>query len=203
MVQPFARYFHRTAILEAATRVFAKRGLQSVSVQDLLQASGVSRRTFYQYFDGKEGVIEAIYEISCTILVDAIRAAARQHADPNERLEAVVDVYLSFHRNRSSGAMLRVLETEALRSEKLGPRRMEIIDMIGAELVRHLEGSGGRPDPLVVHAAVSALEAISLRVHMEGVSEASLQRAKHAMLRVLTATLAGNGVVATPLPRAR
>jgi len=198
MGQPFARYFHRNAILEAATRVFAKRGIQNVSVEELLKESGVSRRTFYQYFDGKEGVIEAVYEISCAILVEAIRAAARKHTDVNERMEAIVDVYLSFNKSRSSGAMLRVLEAEALRSERLGPRRLEIIDTVGAELVRHLDGS---PDPLVTHAVACALEAISYRVHLEGTNDASLARAKQAMLRVLTATLAGGGVRATPLPR--
>src|SRR5687767_7811992 len=98
MGQPLARYFHRNAILKAATQVFAKRGTQSVTVADLLQASNVSRRTFYEYFDGKEAVLEAIYDISCAMLVDAIRQAARRHADPNKRLEACVDVYLSFNR---------------------------------------------------------------------------------------------------------
>jgi len=185
MGQPFARYFHRNAILKAATRVFAKRGTTAVTVEDLLKASKISRRTFYQYFDGKDGVIEAIYEVSCAMLVDGIREAARRHDDPHARLEACVDFYLSFNRT-SSAALLNVLEGEALRSRRLAPRRLEIIDAIGAELVRHLEGS---PDPLLVHAVVSALEAISLRIHQEGTSEDVLRRAKHAMLRVLTATL--------------
>ena len=201
MAQPFARYFHRNAILKAATRVFAKRGTLDVSVEELLKASGVSRRTFYQYFDGKDGVIEAIYEISCTMLVDAIREAARRVTKPSERLEACVDVYLSFNRKRSSAALLRILEAAALRSERLAPRRLQIVDAVGAELVRHLEGSG-EPDPLVVHAVVSALEAISLRIHFEGTTEESLERARRAMLRVLTATLAGGGVHPTPMPRA-
>src|SRR5262245_53903533 len=145
------------AILTAATRVFAKHGIAEVTVEDLLQAANVSRRTFYQYFDGKDGVVDALYDVSCGLMIDAIRKAAAEHADPNERLVALIDVYLAFNRNRTTAALFHVLEVEALRSGRLAARRQAVVDAVGNELARHLTTSDTSPDPYLVHAVVVAL----------------------------------------------
>ena len=53
----------RAEILIHSMYVFAQRGLARTTVQHLLDAAKVSRRTFYKYFRNKMDVLESIYRI--------------------------------------------------------------------------------------------------------------------------------------------
>ncbi|MFZ0377834.1 MAG: TetR family transcriptional regulator [Solirubrobacteraceae bacterium] len=47
----------RTALREAAKRLFAERGFEATTVRDIAGAANVTERTFFRYFDGKEGLV--------------------------------------------------------------------------------------------------------------------------------------------------
>ncbi len=49
----------RAAVLDAAVRLFAARGYRAVPVEDLAEAAGISRRTFFRYFPTKEATLFA------------------------------------------------------------------------------------------------------------------------------------------------
>jgi AcrR family transcriptional regulator len=55
-----ARDKRRKQLLNAATRVFARKGYWSASIADVIQAAGVARGTFYLYFRSKRDVFLAI-----------------------------------------------------------------------------------------------------------------------------------------------
>lgn len=46
--------------LQAALDLFSKRGYESTSVQDILNAVGVTKGAFYYYFKSKEGVVDEL-----------------------------------------------------------------------------------------------------------------------------------------------
>jgi AcrR family transcriptional regulator len=73
----------RSELLEAATRVFARKGYRNASVSDIIAAAGVARGTFYLYFKSKEHVFLAIVEGFYT----QVRRALEQ-ADPTPHLPA-------------------------------------------------------------------------------------------------------------------
>jgi AcrR family transcriptional regulator len=64
----------RAALAAAAKRLFAERGYQATTVRDIARAAKVTERTFYRYFDGKEGLIAHEYLSWLAILQDAVRA---------------------------------------------------------------------------------------------------------------------------------
>ena len=50
----------RTAIIEAAERLFLERGFGSVSMDELAEAAGLARRTLYNQFSSKEEIFRAM-----------------------------------------------------------------------------------------------------------------------------------------------
>ena len=51
-----ARVERRAALLSTARQVFAQHGYHSTSIDDLIDAAGVARGTFYLYFESKRAI---------------------------------------------------------------------------------------------------------------------------------------------------
>src|SRR5262245_63348231 len=71
-----------SVILHAAIEVFSRQGFAATSVEDILKAAGVARRTFYKHFGNKEEVLAAIYELATAELLGAIRGDGATGRDP-------------------------------------------------------------------------------------------------------------------------
>jgi len=52
----------RTALIEAARRLFAERGYDGVATEEIVRAAGVTRGALYHHFGGKAELLEAVYE---------------------------------------------------------------------------------------------------------------------------------------------
>ena len=50
----------KARILDAAQRVFLKRGYQSASLDEIAEVAPASKPTIYAHFDGKEALFEAV-----------------------------------------------------------------------------------------------------------------------------------------------
>jgi AcrR family transcriptional regulator len=68
-LQPVAR---RAQLLDAARRCFVRRGYHHTSVADVIGEAGVARGTFYNYFESRRAVYQAVLE---TVVEDVARAA--------------------------------------------------------------------------------------------------------------------------------
>ncbi|WP_194409247.1 TetR family transcriptional regulator [Microbacterium cremeum] len=84
----------RAAVVAAALELFADQGFDQTSVEQIAQAAGVSRSTFFRQFGGKDDVVFTDHEL----LLDRLRAfLARPHEDPWAAVcEASVLVYSHF-----------------------------------------------------------------------------------------------------------
>ena len=65
----------RQAILETAVGLFRKRGFDETRVQDILDAAEISLGTFYNYFSGKDAVLD---EFGRNVIADYVRLAAQE-----------------------------------------------------------------------------------------------------------------------------
>src|SRR5688500_5887621 len=82
----------RANVVHAAIDVFAKLGVEATRVEDLLEASGIARRTFYKYFRSKEDVLAALYELVTRQLLDALGAARASATGPATGTDALASI---------------------------------------------------------------------------------------------------------------
>ena len=52
----------RDALIRAAFRLFLDRGYEATTIDDITEAAGVSRRTFFRYFSTKEAVVFPMHQ---------------------------------------------------------------------------------------------------------------------------------------------
>jgi AcrR family transcriptional regulator len=64
----------RERLLQAGAEVFTTLGLEAASVRDLVKASGLAQGSFYNHFDTKEAVFDALVE---PLVVEVRREVAR------------------------------------------------------------------------------------------------------------------------------
>ncbi|MBO0700805.1 MAG: TetR/AcrR family transcriptional regulator [Zavarzinella sp.] len=108
----------RAAILEAAIRVFARRGYRDTNLQDVADALGVAKGTLYLYYRGKEELFLAAVDRGMVRLRDHVRSAYSDVPDPLDRLEVAVRAYLEFFRDHPDLAELLIQERAEFRDRK-------------------------------------------------------------------------------------
>jgi len=100
----------REQILDAAIQVFAKKGFQSTSVSDVIEAAGIARGTFYLYFKSKTEVFRAILDKYLHDLKEnAERETRRDYSLPNLRKtvrESLLDHLRYYAANRDLAAIV-------------------------------------------------------------------------------------------------
>lgn len=81
----------REQALDAAEELFYGRGVQSVGMDDIRGASGVSLKRLYQLFPAKEQLVEACLERRDVRWRGRLAEHVERSADPGERILAVFD----------------------------------------------------------------------------------------------------------------
>ncbi|MFC9787693.1 TetR family transcriptional regulator [Rhodococcus sp. NPDC127528] len=69
----------RLRVVSEALRLFSEKGYEATSVDEIAEAAGISRRTFFRQFRSKEDVVFADHEI---LLAQASEFLAADHDDP-------------------------------------------------------------------------------------------------------------------------
>ncbi|MBN9106251.1 MAG: TetR/AcrR family transcriptional regulator [Propionibacteriaceae bacterium] len=65
----------REQLIDVARALFAERGLEGTSVEEIAAHAGVSKPVIYEHFGGKEGLYAVVVDREVRTLHDAIRAA--------------------------------------------------------------------------------------------------------------------------------
>ncbi|WP_346772728.1 TetR/AcrR family transcriptional regulator [Rhodococcus sp. 14C212] len=96
--------------LDAAQAIMIEKGSTDFTVQEVVERSKQSLRSFYLQFSGKHELLLAIYEDALTRSADRIRAAASVQAEPLDQLR--VSVELLFEQSRPDSHAERPLFTD-------------------------------------------------------------------------------------------
>ncbi|MBK8257435.1 MAG: TetR/AcrR family transcriptional regulator [Polyangiaceae bacterium] len=193
-------FFSLNKILAGAADVFRQKGVDASTVEDILLAAGVSRRTFYKAFANKEEVLVALHRELSGLLMSVMRNALEGAKTARERLERCVDVYL-LAAQRSGGLMLE-LQAQALRTGKLAERRKAVLTEM-AELVEETSQKENRSlvDPLLVFGVLAGMEAVVRQMMESGrLTDSDMARARRVLVRLAAGALAEPGDDVPPLP---
>lgn len=106
------------AIEKAALELVAERGFDDTSVEDIAAAAGISRRTFFRYFDSKNDIPFGNFPVLLRELEQWL------FAQPDDRpmFEVIVDAEVQFNRVHTDGPVAHrermelIMHTPALRA---------------------------------------------------------------------------------------
>lgn len=169
-------------VLVNSMAVFAQKGVAETTVQNLLDAAKISRRTFYKYFKNKVDVLENIYKVSIELLISRFKSEMSQAQSLADIVNRCVDVYFDYH--VELGAIIRLMQEEAMRSDSpLAPHRAEsqkaIAQVFDKELFRLRQT---KTDPWVFYALIWAVENASLHLLTKtSCEETDVTRCKNVM----------------------
>jgi AcrR family transcriptional regulator len=112
----------RERLLDATARAMAEVGYAELTVRCLIDRAGVSRRTFYQLFEGKDACVFAAHERAFGRLSKAIVDACRTQAGWPDRVAAAVARALDFAVDSPDDAQLVVVACHTASEPKLASR---------------------------------------------------------------------------------
>jgi AcrR family transcriptional regulator len=118
----------RRLILEAAVRVFARKGYHTCRVGDIAEEAGVAHGLLYHYFRSKEEVLETVFRDTWTEVLDAFAGVEASDERPREQLRHMAAILLRAWRRDPD--LVRVLVREVARS----PQVQSKVDELGRGL---------------------------------------------------------------------
>jgi AcrR family transcriptional regulator len=92
----------RAQLIDVGRVVFAKRGFEGASLEEIADRAKVSRPVLYEHFGGKEGLYAVVMDREMEYLVRRI-AEAIAAGSPRERLEAAALAFLSYVKDHPDG----------------------------------------------------------------------------------------------------
>ncbi len=96
----------KNEILDVAEQLFAEKGFDNASTNDIIKKIGIARGTLYHHFSSKEEILDAIVERMINTSIARSRTIIRDKSIP--LLERLTGAFLSL--NINSGAGVEVLE---------------------------------------------------------------------------------------------
>lgn len=85
----------RQKLVEVARELFARKGLDATTMNDISVASGKGRRTLYTYFRNKEEIYYAVIESELEHLSEEMDKVATMNAEPEEKVLTLIYTHLN------------------------------------------------------------------------------------------------------------
>ena len=163
-------------LVDVARKLFAAKGFDDTTMNDIAQASQKGRRTLYTYFKNKEEVYFTVIESELFQLANRLKIVAQQATNPQERLieyiytrmDAIKEIVLR-NGNLKADFFTNAVLVERVR-RKLDFREKAILKEILAEGMEQKMFNVDDPKfaALMIHHALKGLEIPYIRGELEG-----------------------------------
>ena len=84
----------RAKLVDVARQLFAKKGVEDTTMNDIAQASKKGRRTLYTYFKSKEQIYMAVVESELEMLSTQMEKAASKPVSPDKNILELIMTHL-------------------------------------------------------------------------------------------------------------
>jgi TetR/AcrR family fatty acid metabolism transcriptional regulator len=146
----------RRQLLDAAVRVFARKGFHASRVGDIAEEAGVAHGLLYHYFKSKDQVLEAVFHDNWSVLLARIESVEESDESAADQLRHIAAIVLRTWLHLPD--VVRVVIREFGRSPELAERIGELaqpIDSIARVIERGVErGEFQQVDPRVAATVV-------------------------------------------------
>jgi len=146
----------RAQLVDVGRMVFAERGYEAASVEEIADRAGITKPIVYEHFGGKEGLYAVIVDREVEHIVSRIVEGMSQ-GSPRARLEGAALAFLTYVKERPGG--FAVLLRDAPASKRTGemPALMyDLADRVGAIFTEQFRKAGydAKAAPIYAHALV-------------------------------------------------
>jgi TetR/AcrR family fatty acid metabolism transcriptional regulator len=186
-----ARGDKRKRILDAAVRVFARKGFHATRVSEVAKAAGVADGTIYLYFESKDALLVSLFEDRVERLLAFLDTELPRARTASEKLRRVIELQLGLlESERDLAEVLTVIlrQSTKLMKEHAAPKFNAYIDVI-ARVVADGQASGElRSDVaprLVARAIFGALDGIAMTWALGRAKHGALLRASGQLAQIM------------------
>ena len=137
----------RRQLLDAAVRVFARKGFHASRVGDIAEEAGVAHGLLYHYFKSKDQVLEAVFHENWSVLVARIESVEETDESAADQIRHIAAIVLRTWLHLPD--VVRVVIQEFGRSPELAERIGELtrpIEVLQRVIARGVERGEFRAD---------------------------------------------------------
>jgi AcrR family transcriptional regulator len=153
----------RNAILDAATRLFAERGLTAAPTSEISKQAGVAEGTLFTYFKTKDDLINTLYREIKLELADSMMSDFPRKKNVRTRLRHVWDRYVNWGvanpKQRKALAQLQVSEALTKESRDAGGAPFVEFQMMIRDAIEQRVFRNDLPVELISKALAALVEA--------------------------------------------
>ncbi|WP_162595903.1 TetR/AcrR family transcriptional regulator [Bacillus sp. CGMCC 1.16541] len=97
-------------IIEAAIKLFAKKGFNSTSVQEIVELCNISKGSFYIYFKSKDALLLSILNYYHDKIATQLVEIKQQQLEPRENYKAQLKVFYNFISENKNFIIMQIRE---------------------------------------------------------------------------------------------
>lgn len=101
----------RAQLVDIGRKLFAEKGLEGTSVEEIAAKAGVSKPVVYEHFGGKEGLYAVVVDREMARLLDRIQAALTAPGHPRTMLERAAFALLDYVDEQADGFRILVRDS--------------------------------------------------------------------------------------------
>jgi len=149
-----------------AEAVFAARGVQAASMDDIAEAAGVTKPVLYDHYGSKDRLMAAVVERVGRTLGEVVLSAVTAAGSPEAAIAEGLRAYFGFIDERRSGLHSLLSEGVTPGSEAaaaLEAVRSQQATMIASLLLEHSDGGDAAEASIYAQIVVGATERLALR----------------------------------------
>ena len=152
----------RHQLIDIARTLFAQRGYEGTSIEEIAQRANVSKPVVYEHFGGKEGLYAVVVDREMSALLDGITSSLTRTTNNRSRLriERVTLALLSYVDERTDGFRILIRDSPAaITSGTYSTLLNDAVNQVSSILAGDFSRRGLDPDmaPLYAQALVGSV----------------------------------------------